>query len=82
MVCSNPVDRGNEDEDVLYVLIENPRYAKIKIGDPPQEVEMDLNMLASDFYVVITTSRKGSKYDDLFSQSCSTPYLSSSGDQS
>jgi hypothetical protein len=30
---------------------------------------MDLNMLASDFYVVTTTSRKGSRYDDLFSQS-------------
>ncbi len=44
------------------------RYAKIEIGEPPQEVEMDLNMLASDFYVVTTTSRKGSRYDDLFSQ--------------
>lgn len=30
---------------------------------------MDLNMLVSDFYVVTTTSRKGSRYDDLFSQS-------------
>lgn len=40
------------------------------IGDPPQEVEMDLNMLTSDFYVILTTSRKGSRYDDLFSQSC------------
>ena len=45
------------------------RYAKIKIGDPPQEIEMDLNMLVSDFYVVTTTSRKGSRYDDYFSQS-------------
>lgn len=44
------------------------RYATIAIGQPPQTVEMDLNMLASDFYVVITTSRKGSRYDDLFSQ--------------
>ena len=40
----------------------------MEIGEPPQTVEMDLNMLASDFYVVITTSRKGSRYDDLFSQ--------------
>lgn len=47
----------------------NFRYANIKIGEPPQELEMDLNMLTSDFYVVITTSRKGKKYDDLFSQS-------------
>lgn len=45
------------------------RYAKVKIGDPPQEIEMDLNMLVSDFYVVTTTSRKGSRYDDFFSQS-------------
>ena len=45
------------------------RYAKVKIGDPPQEIEMDLNMLVSDFYVTTTTSRKGSRYDDFFSQS-------------
>ena len=40
----------------------------VKIGNPPQEIEMDLNMLASDFYVVTTTSQSGSKYDDYFSQ--------------
>ena len=45
------------------------RYAKVKIGDPPQEIEMDLNMLVSDFYVITTTSRKGSRYDDFFSRS-------------
>ena len=45
------------------------RYAKVKIGDPRQEIEMDLNMLVFDFYVVTTTSRKGSRYDDYFSQS-------------
>lgn len=39
------------------------------MGNPPQEIEMDLNMLVSDFYVVTTTSRRGSKYDDFFSQS-------------
>lgn len=32
---------------------------------------MDLNMLTADFYVVLTTSRIGSKYDDLFSQTIS-----------
>ena len=41
----------------------------VKIGDPPQAIEMDLNMLVSDFYVITTTSRTGSKYDDLFSKS-------------
>ena len=30
---------------------------------------MDLNMLVHDFYVVTTTSRKGSRYDDYFSRS-------------
>jgi hypothetical protein len=30
---------------------------------------MDLDMLTSDFYVLTTTSNKGSKYDDFFSQS-------------
>lgn len=44
------------------------RYAKMKIGNPPQEIEVDLDMLASDFYVVTTTSRRGSRYDDFFSQ--------------
>ena len=44
------------------------RFANVKIGDPPQEIEMDLNMLASDFYVVATTSREGSKFDDYFSK--------------
>lgn len=44
------------------------RYAKFKVGSPPQEIEVDLNMLVSDFYIVTTTSRKGSKYDDFFSQ--------------
>ena len=47
------------------------RYAVVKIGNPPQAIEMDLNMLVSDFYVVTTTSRTGSKYDDFFSQSSS-----------
>ena len=44
------------------------RYAKFNIGNPPQEIEVDLNMLVSDFYIMATTSRKGSKYDDFFSQ--------------
>lgn len=47
------------------------RYAKIGIGQPPQEIEMDLNMLASDFYVVKTSSQNGNGYDDFFSSSIS-----------
>ncbi|MCJ1463539.1 hypothetical protein MMC07_002147 [Pseudocyphellaria aurata] len=49
-------------------------YAKVKIGEPPQEVEMDLNMLTADFYVLLTTSRIGTKYDDLFSQTIIKSY--------
>ena len=47
----------------------------VKIGSPPQEIEMDLSMLASDFYVMTTTSQTGSKYDDYFSQSVGAPTL-------
>ncbi|MCJ1400086.1 hypothetical protein MMC11_003289 [Xylographa trunciseda] len=42
-------------------------YAKMSIGEPPQEIDVDLNMLTSDFFVLTTTSRIGSKYDDYFS---------------
>lgn len=45
------------------------RHAMISIGDPPQAIEMDLNMLTSDFYVLYTTSHAGSRFDDYFSQS-------------
>ena len=45
------------------------RYAKVSIGNPPQEIEMDLNMLVSDFYVITTSSRVGSRFDEFFSQS-------------
>ena len=48
------------------------RYAKIGIGEPEQSVEIDLDMLSSDFYVLTTTSRKGSKYDDIFSKTYGT----------
>lgn len=43
------------------------RFAKVSLG--MQEVEMDLDMLLSDFYVVTTTSTAGSRYDDFFSES-------------
>ena len=50
------------------------RYATMKLGNPPQEIEVDLDMLASEFYIVTTTSRKGSRYDDFFSQTVGTCY--------
>ena len=52
------------------------RFAKIGIGEPPQEIEMDLDMLASDFYVLTTTSSIGTKYDDYFSKSTGKPDIS------
>lgn len=39
------------------------------MGQPAQEVEMELDMLLADFYVVTTTSSVGSRYDDFFSGS-------------
>lgn len=39
------------------------------MGQPAQEVEMELDMLLADFYVVTTTSSRGSRYDDFFSGS-------------
>ena len=48
------------------------RHATVAIGDPPQEIEVDLDMLTSDFYVITTTSSKGSRYDDFFSRTNGT----------
>ena len=56
-----------------HQLTKNPlfRYATVGMGEPPQDVEMDLNMLASDFYVVKTSSQHGHGYEDFFSTSIS-----------
>lgn len=45
------------------------RFAKVRIGQPAQEVEVELDMLLADFYVVTTTGSGGSRFDDLFSLS-------------
>ena len=81
MVCSTRLIVSMET-GMYCVLILNHRYAKTMIGDPPQEIEVDLNMLASDFYIFLTTSRKGSKYDDYFSQTRGRTSHSKSGDSS
>ncbi|KAI9879838.1 MAG: hypothetical protein M1830_006861 [Pleopsidium flavum] len=64
-------DVGGKEEGSLMgnLGLDGRWFAKISIGEPPQEVEMDLDMLLSDFYVVTTTSSTGSRYDDFFSQS-------------
>ncbi|KAI9816201.1 MAG: hypothetical protein M1827_001802 [Pycnora praestabilis] len=62
---------GGGDFNLLMGEVGQQRrwYGKIAIGEPPQEIEMDLDLLTSDFFVFTTTSSKGSKYDDLFSSS-------------
>lgn len=49
------------------------RFARLAIGEPPQAIDLDLNMLTSDFYVRHTTSHAGTRYDDLFSKSFGEP---------
>jgi hypothetical protein len=46
------------------------RYATIDVGG--QQLEFDLDMLAPDFYTVMTTSGKGAKYDTFASQTYGT----------
>ena len=38
-------------------------YASVTIGDPPQKLELDLDMLHSDFFTLMTTSGKGQRYN-------------------
>lgn len=50
------------------------RYARIEVGDPPQTLEVDVDMLSPDFYTIMTTSERGSKYDT-FGSSAHGKYL-------
>ncbi|KAI9797485.1 MAG: hypothetical protein M1825_005993 [Sarcosagium campestre] len=43
-------------------------YGKLKMGVPPQGIDMDLNMLTWDFFLLSTSSDKGSPYIDFRSQ--------------
>ena len=45
------------------------RYAEVGIGSPAQQIEVDLDMLTADFYVLTTTSGRGAKLHDYFSGS-------------
>ncbi|MCJ1245744.1 hypothetical protein MMC30_002948 [Trapelia coarctata] len=61
---------GNEVGKLMSSVADDGRwFAKVEIGEPPQEIELDLDMLTSDFYILTTTSSKGTKYDDYFSKS-------------
>lgn len=45
------------------------RYTTIDVGDPPQALEIDLDLLTPDFYTVLTTSNGGHKYNTFGSHS-------------
>ncbi|KAL9058037.1 MAG: hypothetical protein Q9206_002101 [Seirophora lacunosa] len=62
---------GGRDDDGLMgqMALNGSWYASLTIGQPPQMIDVDLNMLTSDFYVRHTTSHLGTRYDDLFSKS-------------
>lgn len=47
------------------------RYAILQVGEPPQRIEMDLDMLSCDFYVMTTTSNKGTPFNVFGSKSFS-----------
>lgn len=51
------------------------RFARVKIGDPPQELEFDLDMLHPDFFLISTTSIEhfGSQYNSFASRSHGKP---------
>jgi len=51
------------------------RYTNLKIGTPPQNIEMDLDMLTADFAVLSTTALKGSRYEEFFSKSYGECFL-------
>ncbi|KAL8853822.1 MAG: hypothetical protein Q9221_001293 [Calogaya cf. arnoldii] len=61
---------GKDDDELMGQIASNGTwFARLAIGEPPQVIDLDLNMLTSDFYVRHTTSHAGTRYDDLFSKS-------------
>ena len=59
------------EEDMLFdnVMETGLWFTTLEIGDPRQKVPSDLDFLSADFYMLITTSHTGTKYDDYFSKS-------------
>ncbi|KAL9000451.1 MAG: hypothetical protein Q9169_000968 [Polycauliona sp. 2 TL-2023] len=61
---------GKDDDELMGQMAANGTwFARLSMGEPPQAIDLDLNMLTSDFYVRHTTSHAGTRYDDLFSKS-------------
>lgn len=42
-------------------------YARMKVGTPPQKIQLDLDMLTKDFAITTTSSPHGSRFEDFFS---------------
>ncbi|KAI4192927.1 MAG: hypothetical protein LQ346_004081 [Caloplaca aetnensis] len=66
---SRAVGGGDENELMGELAANGSWFATLAMGEPPQSIDLDLNMLTSDFYVRHTTSHVGTRYDDLFSKS-------------
>jgi hypothetical protein len=49
-------------------VLMRPRFFNLEVGDPPQMIQADLDMLSPDFYTLMTTSGNGSQYNS-FSRS-------------
>ena len=60
---------GVSERDILLgnVAMTGTWYANLEIGEPRQKVPTDLDLLSADFYMLITTSHIGARYDDFFS---------------
>jgi len=51
-------------------------FASLRIGEPVQEVDMDLDMLTADWWILSTSNEKGSFYLDFNSKTYGKPLLS------
>ena len=50
-------------------------FANLRLGDPPQNVDMDLDMITADWWLFSTNSNKGSFFLDFNSKSYGTQPL-------
>ncbi|KAK5045926.1 hypothetical protein LTR84_008712 [Exophiala bonariae] len=58
-------DNDDENDPHLIDVAGHPNrwYTHLKVGEPPQDLEVELDMLSPDFYTVVTTSERGSAYN-------------------
>jgi hypothetical protein len=49
------------------------RYVTLEVGNSPQALEFDVDMLGPDFYTVMTTSGVGNRYDTFSSSTHGKP---------